>query len=476
MAKRQPPQKPQPAEESVSSDLDPSKLAEPQTSEDAATELIDSVEPDVPDEVATQTIENAAPEDIPTVIDEFPQAAYVEEVRAAAPSVDESVPAYSAPEGSLPPAPGDYYRAPNYVGNPAWAPPTAPIAPRPQPIPTAISVGAFGGILVIMALGLLFAMWSGYRGSEVMISAAGLCLLVVAGVLTYAALQGLRAGGFVAVSLVGALVMAPIVGMTATLAPRTTWESSASVALPSAYSSGYDEDTTFSRFSVSDSFLEQVQSITQGRGTNYYSAENRNLVLDGSSDPTLKVLDLTSARYLGGYDGLPWSIEIFSGQQLAVLIPKDADPHIYDDNSMGTDFIATRWDSPNQRDRDEAQGWIFPGQEGNLDYLDGLWQRAAQTPYNSIFINVHGQDSRVWFIQVGDESLTEPAKGTQAGGTAGTNQDPQSGPQSGGLSAKEAPEKESAEMEKKRSELEAAIAQKQAELDKLNKEASQDKK
>ena len=131
-------------------------------------------------------------------------------------------PQYRSPQSGHPdnapraPQPS-YYQAPQYAARPAaggpnpYAPPSSLGPANPQftspPPPTlnnTVSFIALGAMLVAAAIGL-------GKGSGLgLLVGVGLCALIAGSTLAYAALRGLRAGWFLPVSIVGAVMAIPV--------------------------------------------------------------------------------------------------------------------------------------------------------------------------------------------------------------------------------------------------------------------------
>lgn len=322
-----------------------------------------------------------------------------------------------SPGGSEAPS---YYTAPEYVGASPWATSATKIPPPRPSVSAVITVATLGITMLIMGLGLAISIAFGHGNNEILLSAAGVCLLVVAAVLAYAGLKGLNAGWFIAASVIGAFMFGPVVMLAGSITynqsnyvdETVSWSGNASIPLQSV--------------TRTDNLL--TETVIPGGDPNV-----------GFLNPTATVIELSGNKYVLDLTGASpndennWSITTFSGTELTVLIPDDAYVHIYDDGSIESEFVATTWDSPNQTTRIETTGWIANYQEGNLDLLSDIWSNNYSDL--ELFINIHADLSKITFVRVAnpdprtlDDSETTPQSGSEE---AQSGDQPQSGPTKG---------------------------------------------
>lgn len=371
-----------------------------------------------------------------------------------------------------------YYRAPSYADESTWS---APAATSPKPIKslsTPMTLGAVGVIFVIMAIGLLIAIYSGVNGGEILTVTAGLCVVVIALVLGYAALRNLKVGWFAAASAVTAVALVPVVALGASLANYSTVSASDQTYYESSYESMYFEVASFE-----DDLFNRIAD--NDPEFTFYDWPGHPMAVAGET----AVIDLTTTDF-DEVDPVV-SVNAFGGSEVYVLIPSGVTPLIYDDGSVDSTFIATRWDQAGQVERTEATGWITTHSQGDLDQLSTVWDlgnyssNAGEYSYGvqeysgyvpEISINIHAEYSTIIFIQVADP---DPRTQLQKLAITGTG-DQQSGAQSGDLSAEELGVQEAEEAlarakaaeEAKRVALQDEIAEKQAELKKLEEASS----
>ncbi len=371
-----------------------------------------------------------------------------------------------------------YYRAPSYTGESAWStPPTMALKPT-ESLSAPITLGAMGAVLVIMAIGLLIAIYSGVNGGEILQVSAGLCVLVVAAILGYAALKNLKVGWFVGASAAASVAIVPVVALGANLSSYTV-----GVATDQAYYESSQESPYFEVASFEDDLFNRIAE--KDPEFTFYDWPGHPMAIAGG----MAVIDLTTADFQNIDPTV--SLHAFSGAEVYILIPSGATPLIYDDGSVDSVFIATRWDQTGQVERTEATGWITTHSQGDLDQLSTVWDlgnyssNAGEYSYDvqeysgyvpEISINIHAEYSTIIFIQVADP---DPRTQLPEVSSLGTDSQ-QSGAQSGDLSAEEAAVRQAEEalakakaaQEARRIELSDEIAEKQAELEKLEEVTS----
>ncbi|WRS30132.1 hypothetical protein U6G28_00100 [Actinomycetaceae bacterium MB13-C1-2] len=365
-----------------------------------------------------------------------------------------------------------YYRAPSYANGASWTGPSTLTSKPTKSLNPAVVLGSLGVILVIMAVGLLIAIFSGVGGGEILTVTAGLCVLVVALVLGYAALWNLKVGWFVGASAVAAVALVPVVVLGNSLASYQQIESSISSEI--AYEEAY-QDAYFEVASFEDDLFSRIAD--REPEFTFYDWQGHPMAIASET----AVIDMTTEDFENvdsdAFIETVASINAFAGANVYVLLPADTTPLIYDDGSVNSTFIATRWEQAGQMDRLEATGWIATHSQGDLNQLDTVWDLNLYSGNSrEIQINVHAENSTITFIQVAEP---DPRGQLVSVTTSGTD-DPQSDSQSTDLSAEQSAVREAEEAlarakeaeEAKRAALEAEIAEKQAELKKLEEATS----
>lgn len=316
---------------------------------------------------------------------------------------------------AAPAPPSPYYTAPQYAAPWGWRTTSKATLPR---ISTAVMLGAFGSILVVMALGLWIAIATGPSGRLVLVSSAGICLLIVAAVLAYAALRGLSAKWFLVASAIGAFALGPVVGNGVSIAQHQSYEAEMAAVTVSGSTTAYSPQMV----QVEDQLLATGLRPDDSPQYAHYDWTQFSVFADHED----VVLDLTSAPQ--GVPSLPSDYTIFatSGSQVIVLMRPDQVPMVWTDGETTSQIAATIWTEPGQTTRQELIDWA--SSEDPSGAALEFW-----APYNGDWdwtsLDIQAYDSKVLLVQVADPAVRETAV------TTGSDEWPQSdneAPQSGG--------------------------------------------
>lgn len=331
--------------------------------------------------------------------------------------------AQGTPPPNLPP-PG-FYSAPPRVAPSMFGPPLpAPKPPRPL-LNNTVGLAALGAILIIAAVGLAIGSATDYGGHNVVVATAGLCVLVAAIVLAYAAIRGLRPGWFLGVSIAGAVLLFPVLGFATTMVSGGFATSSVLEA-----SVSYETSNQLDVMEMPGSVLQDLQRRDLEYGEN-------SLVL---SPDNLSQIDLVSERATLDLTGLPrggehwYSLRATYGSELVVFLRPGQVPNIDNLLLQGSQLTVSNLGSTDEPMRTELSGMV----DGTYWIEEAMWIWNYRPESTDTWIMFEGDvlDSDITFVMVtgGPTVLNQlpghelaPANSTDLGA-------PQSGAQSGAQS------------------------------------------